>query len=122
MSPDDAMRRIDGLLSHVWMVRTFLKHADEAEDPEVQEIYRELYDFILALGKPWEDKDAAAYLKQAGKKYARLRTATEKFAEIQPNVSAHTNFQMAARSLSLAAGEIGEILGAAGHPKPPDLS
>ena len=122
MSPDDAMRRIDGLLSHVWMVRTFLKHADEAEDPEIQEIYRELYDFVLALGKPWEDKDAAAYLKQAGKKYAKLWAATEKFAEIHAEVSAHTNFQMAARSLLLAVGEIGEILEATRHPKPPDLS
>jgi hypothetical protein len=113
MTPDDAMRRIDGLLSHVWMVRTFLKHADEAEDPEVQQIYRELYDYILALGKPWDDKDAAAYLKQAGKKFAKLRAATQRFAEIQPDVSAHTNFQMAARSLLLAVEEIGAILEAA---------
>ena len=26
MNAEDAMRRIDTLLSHVWMVRAFLKH------------------------------------------------------------------------------------------------
>ena len=30
----DLMLQIDTILSHVWMVRTFLKHSDEAEDDE----------------------------------------------------------------------------------------
>ena len=32
MSPHDRMTRIDELLSHVWMVRTFLKHSEEVEE------------------------------------------------------------------------------------------
>jgi hypothetical protein len=112
MSPADAMHRIDSLLSHVWMVRAFLKHSDEAaEDEELQDIHRELYDYMLALGQPWKDQDAAAYLKQAHKKFRKLRSAAEKFAAIQPDISSHTNFQMAARSLSAAIEEIAACLG-----------
>ena len=29
MSSDEAMERIDTLLSHVWMVRTFVKHSED---------------------------------------------------------------------------------------------
>ena len=105
------MRRIDTLLSHVWMVRAFLKHSDEAiEDEELQEIHRALYDYHLAVGAVWREQDAAAYLKLAHKKFAKLRAASDKFAEIQPEVSTHTNFQMAAQSLTAAVREIGEVL------------
>jgi hypothetical protein len=111
MSPEDRMRRIDTLLSHVWMVRTFLKHSEEAEhDEELCEVHRGLYDCMLALGGPLQAKDATAYLKQARKKLARLRRATELFVEIQPEVSTHTNFQMAAQSLAAAVEEIAALL------------
>lgn len=110
---DDAqkMRRIDTLLAHVWMVRAFLKHSEEAEDDdELAGVHRELYDYMLALGKPLQDNDAAEYLKAANKKYAKLRRAAELFARIQPEVSTHTNFQMAVASLTAAVEEIGELL------------
>ncbi|RIK74020.1 MAG: amidohydrolase [Planctomycetota bacterium] len=111
LTPEDRMRRIDALLSHVWMVRAFLKHSDEAaEDEELQEIHRDLYDYMLALGQSWKDQDAAAYLKQAHKKFRKLRDAAERFRRIQPEVSSHTNFQMAAQSLTAAVAEIGELL------------
>jgi cob(I)alamin adenosyltransferase len=111
MSPEVRMRCIDSLLSHVWMVRAFLKHSDEAaEDEELQEVHRELYDYMLALGQSWKDQDAAAYLKQAHKKYRKLRDATELFRRIQPEVSSHTNFQMAAQSLSASVEAIGVLL------------
>ena len=110
MSPADAMQRIDTLVAHVWMVRTFLKHSDEADDEQLQMIYRELYDYTLALGAAWNDQDAAAYLKQAHKKYRKLKAAAELFVEIQPDISSHTNFQMAARSLTAAVDEIGRLL------------
>ena len=111
MSPSDRMRRIDALLSHVWMVRTFLKHSDEAQDDdELAEVHRELYDYMLALGGPLKDGDAEAYLKMATKKLSRLKRATEQFVRIQPEVSAHTNVQMAAASLTKAVNEIGELL------------
>ena len=111
MIPDDAMRRIDTELSHVWMVRAFLKHSDEAaEDEELAEVHRTLYDYMLALGGAWKQQDAAEYLKLAGKKYSKLRRAAEAFAVIQPEVSTHTNFQMAVTSLRAAVDQIGGIL------------
>jgi hypothetical protein len=111
MTADEAMRRIDTLLAHVWMVRAFLKHSDEAtEDEELCEVHRMLYDYMLALGEPLKANDAAAYLKQARKKYAKLKQATETFAQIQPEVSAHTNFQMAAQSLTAAVNEVAAVL------------
>ena len=111
MSPTDVMQRVDALLTHVWMVRTFLKHSEEAtDDEELAEVHRELYDYMLALGAPWKAEDADGYLKLARKKYGKLLRITAKFLEIQPEVSTHMNFQMAARSLDAAVREIGSVL------------
>jgi hypothetical protein len=111
MTPHERMTEIDERLSHVWMVRTFLKHSEEAEEiEELREVHRELYDYMLAVGEPWKNQDAEAYLKLAHKKYAKLKRITEQFAAEQPDISTHTNFQMAARSLSVAVREIGELL------------
>lgn len=116
MTPDDAVRRIDALLAHVWMVRAFLKHALEAEeDEDLCQVHRGLYDYMLALGGPRQSGDTAEYLKLAHKKYARLRQATEAFVRMQPDVSTHTNFQMAAASLTAAVNEIGQVLAAVGR-------
>jgi cob(I)alamin adenosyltransferase len=105
------MTQIDELLSHVWMVRTFLKHSEEVEEiEELRDVHRELYDYMLAVGEPWKNQDADAYLKLAHKKYARLKRVTEQFVAEQPGISTHTNFQMAARSLAAAVREIGELL------------
>lgn len=105
------MDRIDVLLSHVWMVRTFVKHSEEAEeDDELRKTPRALYDYCLALGPAFEARDVEKYLRQAHKKFAKLRQATADFAEIQPDVSDHTNFKMAVRSLSDAVEEIGRVL------------
>ena len=101
------MHHIDGLFSHVWMVRAFLKHSDEAvEDEELCSVHRTLYDVMLALGGPLKADDSDAYFKQLQKKISKLRKATELFLEIQPEVSSHTNFQMAAQSLKLAVQQI----------------
>jgi cob(I)alamin adenosyltransferase len=111
MSPTEAMQRIDTLLSHIWMVRTFIKHSEEAEDDdELAEIHRELYDYMLALGAPWQAGDAAAYLKLARKKFSKLRRVTDKYRELQPEVSTHMNFQMSVRSLDAAVREIETVL------------
>lgn len=114
MTSDDSMRRIDRLLSHVWMVRAFLKHSEEAqEDDELAEVHRDLYDYMLALGAPLQAQDAASYLKLAKKKLGKLLGATERFREIQPEVSQHTNFQMAVLSLTSAVEEVRAILSSA---------
>src|SRR4029453_1693374 len=107
----ELMRLIDIQLAHVWMVRAFLKHSDEAaEDDEVAKVHRELYDYMLALGGPLKDGNFQEYLKVAQKKYAKLRRATEEFIRIQPEVSQHTNFIMASASLAAAVTEIGRLL------------
>ena len=112
MTPNETMRRVDTLLTHVWMVRTFLKHSEEAEeDDELCRIHRTLYDYMLALGPTWKAQDADGYLKQAAKKYPKLRRAADDFAALQPEVSTHTNFEMAAASLTAAVAEIGQLLG-----------
>lgn len=110
---------IDTLLSHVWMVRTFLKHSEEAEeDDELLEVHRGLYDYMLALGGPLRDGDHAKYLKQAKKKLRKLKNANELFQEIQPEISSHTNFQMAAASLKIAVQQIAELIESKPKPDP----
>ena len=105
------MQRIDALFSHVWMVRAFLKHSEEAEeDDELREVHRALYDVMLALGRPLSENDAEFYLKQTKKKLGKLKRAKDLFLEIQPEVSGHTNFQMAAKSLDLSVREIAKLL------------
>ncbi len=109
--PMDRVRAIDTEVTHVWMVRTFLKHADESEDDEdLRDVVRDLYDFILAVGPLDEVVDPAVYLKMAKKKMSRLRRATELYEEIQPEVSGHTNFVMAARSLRISVDRIAAVL------------
>ncbi len=110
-SDDLLMNTIDEQVAHVWMVRTFLKHCDEAaEDEELASVHRDLYDFMLALGPALDAQDGVAYVKMARKKFSKLRRATELFKLIQPDVSGHTNFKMAARSLELACARIGGLL------------
>ena len=111
MGADEAMRQIDALVSHVWMVRTFIKHSEEIEDdPELSEVQRTLYDYMLALGTAWKAQDAEGYLKQAKKKLSKLRQATHDFTELQPEISTHMNFQMAVTSLNRAVTDIESIL------------
>ena len=103
--------RLDELASHIWMVRTFLKHCEEAEeDDELRDVYRLLYDYMLAIGGPATDGDHAKYLKVAKKKLKRLTEATELFEEIQPEISSHTNFKMSLLSLQTAVRQISAIL------------
>lgn len=110
-TPLEKMHYIDELFSHVWMVRTFLKHSEEAEeDEELSSVHRTLYDVMLALGGPLKTNDTDAYFKQLQKKISKLKKATELFLEIQPDVSSHTNFQMAAHSLKLAVQQIDDAL------------
>jgi Ni,Fe-hydrogenase I small subunit len=102
---------IDEQLAHLWMVRTFIKHSDEAvDDEELRDIARELYDFILAVAPAKQAEDDEAYLKMAKKKFSKLKSAAQLFVDIQPDVSSHTNFEMAAKSLSLTVEKISSLL------------
>ena len=105
------VQRIDQQFCHVWMVRTFLKHSEEAtEDEELQDVHRTLYDVMHAVGPAFAKGETEAYLKQVRKKLSKLKQATELFGEIQPEISGHTNFQMARRSLEAAVAEITRAL------------
>ena len=113
MTPTDDVAvsvAIDAQIPHLWMVRTFLKHADESQDDEdLREVVRDVYDFILALG-PLDASEPSAYVKKARKKLRRLRRACDLYVSIQPEVSGHTNFEMAAKSLAACTQAIEQQL------------
>src|SRR5436305_7772817 len=101
MTPAEAMKRINVILAHAWMVRTFLKHADEIqEDEEMLEVHRMIFDYVRALEPSYERKDAKEYIRRAKGKLPKLRRVAEFFAREFRRVTDHTNFQMAAASLS----------------------
>ena len=111
MNDVEKVARMDQLVSHLWMVRTFLNHSEEAEeDDELAEVHRELYDFMLALGGPSSENDHTAYLKVARKKLKRLKAARDLFLEIQPEISTHTNFRMTAVSLDTTVNAMIDVL------------
>jgi len=102
---------LENRFAHVWMVRTFIRHSDEAEeDDDLQRVQRILYDVMHALGSHSDVGDAAGYIRQARKKLRRLREATALLSEVQPQISTHTNYRMAVRSLRFAASEIERLL------------
>lgn len=106
-----AVEQIDDQLAHLWMVRTFIKHSDEAqEDDDLKDVARELYDYILAVAPAKLAEDNEAFIKTAKKKFAKLRNAAELYDDIQVEVSSHTNFEMANRSLKLVVAKIDQIL------------
>ena len=45
MNQDELIASFQGVLAHLWMIRTFLKHADEIQDDEnMLEVPRTLFD------------------------------------------------------------------------------
>ena len=113
MSPEEAMERINVVMAHAWMVRNFLKHADEVqEDEEMLEVHRMIFDFIRAAEPSYQRKDAKEYLHRVRGKLSKLRRVAEYFAGAWQRVSTHTNFEMAARSLSGCVRQIDEVLAA----------
>lgn len=113
MTPDAAMERINRVLAHAWMVRQFLKHADEVQDDEeMLEVHRMIFDYLRAVEPSYQRKDAAEYLHRARGKLSKLRKVAEFFEREYRRVSDHTNFQMAAASLSFCVQQIDEVLAA----------
>jgi hypothetical protein len=111
MTPTDAMERINLLLSHAWMVRQFLKHADECqEDEEMLEVHRMIFDYSRAVEPSYQRQDAAEYLHRARGKLGKLKKQADFFSQNYRRVSDHTNFQMAATSLAFVVRQIEEVL------------
>lgn len=113
MAPPEAVERLTAVLAHLWMIRTFLKHADEAtEDEQLVEVPRLLYDSIRAVEPAYLAGDHDTYLRRLKGKLPKLKKCAEMFAAEYKRVSAHTNFEMAALSLSGAVRQMAEILAA----------
>jgi hypothetical protein len=111
MSPADAMERCHTVLAHLWMVRTFLKHADEVQDDEeLLDVPRTLFDSIRAVEPARERGDAAEYVRRLKGKLSKLRRVAELFAREHRRVSDHTNFQMAALSLTGGVRQLEDLL------------
>ena len=110
MSPAEAVERLNVVLAHLWMIRTFLKHADEVtEDEELVEIPRLLYDSVRAVEPAMQAGDTATFLRRLKGKLPKLRKGAELFASKYKQVSAHTNFEMASLSLSGAVREMEDV-------------
>jgi len=110
MSPNEAVERLNSVLAHLWMIRTFLKHADEVvEDEELIQIPRLLYDSIRAVEPSFLKGDCPTYLRRLKGKLPKLRKGAELFAREYKRVSAHTNFEMASLSFSGAVRQMEEI-------------
>ncbi len=110
MTSEQAVERFDVLLAHLWMVRTFLKHADEIqEDAELLEVPRTLFDSIRAVEPARERGDLGEYLNRLSGKLSKIRRVAELFQREYKRVSDHTNFQMAAQSLSGSVKQMEEV-------------
>jgi hypothetical protein len=111
MNANEAMDRINAILAHAWMVRAFLKHADEIQDDEeMLDVHRMIFDYIRALEPSSERRDSKEYLHRARGKLPKLKRVAEFFAREYRRVSDHTNFAMAATSLTDCVQEIEEVL------------
>jgi hypothetical protein len=118
MTPDEAVERLNAVLAHLWMVRTFLKHADEVQDDEeLLDVPRTLFDTIRAVEPARERGDTAEFLRRLKGKLPKLRRVAELFGREHRRVSDHTNFQMAAASLTGCVRHLEEIFAAL--PPPP---
>ena len=111
MTPEEAVQRLNTVLAHAWMVRTFLKHADEIQDDEeLLDVPRTIFDYARAVEPAFQRGDWKEFLHRIKGKLPKLRRATELFAAEYRRVSDHTNFQMAAASLTGCVRQIEEIL------------
>ena len=111
MTPAEAVERLNVVLAHAWMVRTFLKHADEIqEDEELLDVPRTVFDYVRMVEPSAQRGDHKDYLRRVKGRLPKLRRAAELFAREFRRVSDHTNFEMAARSLTGCVREVEEVL------------
>ena len=113
MTPQEAVTRLNTILAHAWMIRTFLKHADEIqESEEMLDVPRTLYDSIRAVEPAYQRGDLADFLRRLKGKLPKLRRAAEYFTSHFKQFSPHTNFEMAAASLTGVVKQMEEIFAA----------
>ncbi len=110
MTPTDAVTRLNMILAHAWMIRTFLKHADEVQEDEgMLDVPRTLYDSIRAVEPAFQRGDTADFLRRLKGKLPKIRRVAEHFNSHFREFSPHTNFEMAALSLNGVVRAMEEI-------------
>jgi len=106
---EELVERSQRVFAHAWMVRTFVKHSEEAEDfPEIMGIARAVFDGAMALESRVDDPQA--YFRMLEKKLPKLRAAADQFREDAPMASLHTNFQQAVISTDACIDEWTRLL------------
>lgn len=119
MNTDEAVARVNVILAHLWMIRTFLKHADEIQDDaELLDVPRTLFDSIRAVEPAHERGDFIDYMRRLKGKLPKIRRVAELLEREYKRVSDHTNFLMAAKSLTGSVKQLDEVF-AAWKPEPP---
>ena len=109
MTSTELVARCQIVMSHAWMVRTFVKHSDEVEDfPQLMGMAREVFDTSRALETRLDNPPG--YFKMLQKKLGRLRKAAEQFRVDAPEASTHTNFKQAVISMDACVVELENLL------------
>jgi hypothetical protein len=113
MTPAEAVTRLNTVLAHAWMIRTFLKHADEIQaDEGMLDVPRTLYDSIRAVEPAFQRNDYGDFLRRLKGKLPKLRRVAEHFRDHFKEFSPHTNFEMASASLLGVVKHMEEIFAA----------
>jgi hypothetical protein len=98
-------------LAHLWMIRTFLKHAEEVQDhDDILEVPRTLFDAIRAMEPAMEAGDYVRALHKLRGKFPKVETVRDLYLARYREISDHTNHQMASQSLDAAVKALSGIL------------
>ena len=110
-TPEEVVARCNQVMAHAWMVRTFVKHSEEAEEyPELYNLARQVFDVSRALETRLDDP--AGYLHMLRKKIGRLGRAADAFRADAATASEHTNFKQAVASMDACVVQLRELLAA----------
>jgi hypothetical protein len=103
------VQECEKVMAHAWMVRTFVKHCEEAEDfPELTGLVRAVFDTSRALETRVDDPPG--YFRMLQKKLSKLRRAADQFAADAARASTHTNFVQAVISIRACVEELERLL------------
>jgi hypothetical protein len=119
MTPEEAVPRLNMILAHAWMIRTFLKHAEEIQsDADMLEVPRTLYDAIRAVEPAHQRGDIPEYLRRLKGKVGKIRRVAHYFRDHFQEFSPHTNYEMASLSLLGIVQSLEEVFATVAIPPP----
>ena len=106
-TPQEIIERCERVMSHAWMVRTFIKHCEEVEEfPELMNMARSIFDVSRALETRIDDP--TGYFRMLRKKLGRFGRAVEQFRTDAAVASEHMNFRQAVVSIDSCVMELRE--------------